>query len=221
MGRFSHFAYFLTRTVGDFTSNSIAAFPYMLASQEDQNIFLKDCVPRGFSLNDPDHLNMSQIDALYAHLLARQRKGLPPFVVLNAGPLHAVSMKKSAASSKKSAKGKGKQKMEYEEVNSEEEDVSENVDGPSDGGLDGGASDDDIAAAEESETEIPRAGPQVGTASSSKLAPNPIPRAGPSKPAVSKQTPQKKAASAKQAKAKKAFGLVSLNRKNSFRSANI
>jgi hypothetical protein len=50
---------------------------------------------------------------LYNHWLRRQQKKLPPFVVLNAGPLHHGLVGKSE-------KGKGKRKFEYHEVSSDE-----------------------------------------------------------------------------------------------------
>jgi hypothetical protein len=111
---------------GEFTGNKIAAFPYILASKEDQIIYSAECVPGGFSLSDPDHLPAFKIETLYTHWLTRQSKKLPPFIVLNPGPLHI--------SAKKSEKVKGKKKMEYEEVSTDddEEEVQDSPDG--DGG---------------------------------------------------------------------------------------
>ena len=63
---------------------------------------------------DPDHLSVFQIDSLYFHWLGRQNEGLPPFIVLNAPPLH-ITLKKSV----KDKKGKGK--MEYDDVSSEKD----------------------------------------------------------------------------------------------------
>ena len=100
---------------GEFTGNKTAAFPYILASKEDQIIYSAECVPGGFSLSDPDHLPAFKIESLYAHWLTRQAKKLPPFIVLNPGPLHI-------SSSKKSEKVKGKKKMEYKEVSTDDDD---------------------------------------------------------------------------------------------------
>jgi hypothetical protein len=100
---------------GEFTGNKTAAFPYILASKEDQIIYSAECVPGGFSLSDPDHLPAFKIESLYAHWLTRQAKKLPPFIVLNPGPLHISSVKKSE-------KVKGKKKMEYKEVSTDDDD---------------------------------------------------------------------------------------------------
>jgi hypothetical protein len=100
---------------GDFTGNSRAAFPYILAAKHDQHIFSPECTPEGFTLSDPDHLNGGQIVNLYKHWVARQKKGLAPFIILNAGPNHAVKQEKSVRS-------KGKKKMEWVDVDSSEED---------------------------------------------------------------------------------------------------
>jgi hypothetical protein len=105
---------------GEFTGNSIDLFPYSLASKEDQTIYSTECVPDNFTLSDPDHLKTFQIEELYKHWLARQRKGLEPFVILNSSPQHGSSRK-----SQKSAKAKGKKKMEYVEVDDEQEGKSE------------------------------------------------------------------------------------------------
>jgi hypothetical protein len=100
---------------GEFTGNKTAAFPYILASKEDQTIYSAECVPGGFTLSDPDHLPAFKIQSLYAHWLTRQVKKLPPFIVLNPGPLHI-------SSAKKSEKVKGKKKMEYKEVSTDDDD---------------------------------------------------------------------------------------------------
>ena len=125
--------FFLIKLTGDFTGYSRSAFPYLLAAKPDQNIFSTDSVPEGFTLSDPDHLNTFKIEALYLNWLRRQKKGLPPFVIINASPQHGVTRKKS----QKSAKAKGKEKMEYVEVCSQDESVKEN------GGEDGEERDDD------------------------------------------------------------------------------
>ena len=111
-----HLLFFLTVGTGEFTGNRRAAFPYILASKDDQTIFSPDCVPKDFQLSDPDHLTTSKIDALYIHLAQRQRKGLSPFIVLNASPLHRTAVKKSS-------KAKGKEKVKYVDVHTEDEDV--------------------------------------------------------------------------------------------------
>jgi hypothetical protein len=101
---------------GEFTDNQNAAFPYILASKEDQTIFAPDCVPEGFVLSDPDHLQAVHVRALYLHWLKRQEKKLPAFIILNCSPQHQKSERTSA-------KAKGKRKMEYLEVNSDDEEV--------------------------------------------------------------------------------------------------
>ena len=63
---------FLIQMTGEFTGNSRAAFPYSLASKEDQTIFSPECVPEGFTLSDPDHLSGVKIVALYSHWWRRQ-----------------------------------------------------------------------------------------------------------------------------------------------------
>ena len=115
---------FLIWILGDFTGYSRSAFPYLLASKDDQSIYSAESVPTGFVLGDPDHLNSFQINELYNHWLSRQNKCLPPFVVLNAGPLHQPSLKKS----QKSDKAKGKGKMKYIEVDESVEDGDEDGD---------------------------------------------------------------------------------------------
>jgi len=109
------FIFLIIRT-GEFTDNQNAAFPYILASKEDQTIFSPECVPEGFVLSDPDHLQAFHVRALYLHWLQRQRQKLPAFIILNCSPQHQKSEKKSA-------KAKGKRKMEYVEVNSDDEEV--------------------------------------------------------------------------------------------------
>lgn len=95
-----------------------------MASNEDQTIFSPDSVPENFVLGDPDHLNSFKISVLYNHWLTRQRKGLPPFVVLNAGPLHHPLEKKSQTT----VKGKGKEKKRYFESGDEEEEKEDEDD---------------------------------------------------------------------------------------------
>lgn len=90
-----------------------------MASKDRQEIYSVDSVPKGFVLSDPDHLQASEIDPLYKHWLARQKKKLPPFVVVKSHPQHPVSEKKS----KMSEKAKGKQKIRYTEVNSDDPSV--------------------------------------------------------------------------------------------------
>jgi hypothetical protein len=101
---------------GEFTGNSRASFPYSLAAKEDQTIFSPDCVPEGFTLSDPDHLSGVKIVALYSHWLIRQREGLSAFIVLKASPNHGVS-----GSKKKSEDQKGKGKIKYVDVSTDEE----------------------------------------------------------------------------------------------------
>jgi hypothetical protein len=111
--------FFLRHILGDFTGYPRSSFPYMLASKDDQSIFSVDSVPDGFILIDPDHLNAFKINSLYNHWLTRQKKGLAPFVILEASPMHEPFRKKS----KKTVKAKGKGKMKYVEVNSDEAEV--------------------------------------------------------------------------------------------------
>ena len=87
-----------------------------MAAKDDQTIYSEDCIPDGFILSDPDHLNSTQIEALYNHWIGRQKKKLSPFVILNAIPQHQRTVKKSS-------KAKGKRKMEYVEVGSNDEEV--------------------------------------------------------------------------------------------------
>jgi hypothetical protein len=109
----THLAFFLIIIItGEFTDNKRAPFPYVLAAKENQTIFLKDSVPEGFVLSDPDHLTCSQINSLYHHWLGRQRKKLSPFVILNASPQHQTIKTMSK-------KARGKRKMEHQEVDSD------------------------------------------------------------------------------------------------------
>jgi hypothetical protein len=107
---------FLIWSLGDFTGYQKASFPYLSAGEENQKIFSPECVPDGFTLIDPDHLKSFEIDALYNHWLRRQRKGLSPFIILQSSPQHGVFRKKSE-------KSKGKKKVEYREVDSDDEEV--------------------------------------------------------------------------------------------------
>lgn len=88
----------------------------MLASKANQKIFHKDCVPEGFVLSDPDHLTNFKIIELYTHWLARQQRKIPPFVVLKPGPNHQ-------AAGLKSQKARGKQKIPYVDVDSDDPEV--------------------------------------------------------------------------------------------------
>lgn len=106
---------------GEFTGSSTSAFPYSLSAKTDQTIFSPECVPDGFCMSDPDHLTTWQINLLYAHWLKRQDERLAPLIILNASPIHAVSIKRSK-------KWKGKAKMEYVDVNTSDEDVTEEGD---------------------------------------------------------------------------------------------
>ena len=120
--------FLLIETTGEFTGNARTAFPYLLASKPDQTIFLPECVPDGFTLSDPDHLPASKIETLYLHWIGRQHKGQPPFIVLNASPNHVVLARKGL----KSAKAKGKQKIDYVDVNSDDEDNEDREEGEGD-----------------------------------------------------------------------------------------
>jgi len=88
----------------------------MLASKDRQQIYSPLSVPDGFTLSDPDHLKTYQIETLYRHLLKRQSNGLTCFKVLKSVPHHGVARKLSE-------KAKGKTKMEYVQVNSDDEEV--------------------------------------------------------------------------------------------------
>jgi hypothetical protein len=112
---FLKFSFFLKRRIGDFTGNSRAGFPYLIASKRGQKIFSPDSVPKGFILSDPDHLKAYKINELYNHWLTRQSKGLSPFIVLNSIPHHGVAPKKSGD-------GKGKKKAEWVDVGTDDDD---------------------------------------------------------------------------------------------------
>lgn len=112
---------FLTISIGDFTENSRSAFPFGLASKNDQVIYSLDSAPKGFCLSDPDHYSAFKIDSLYTHWLGRQNNGLQPFVIVNSSPQHEKLLKKS-----KSRKGKGKAKVDYVDVNDDDEEEEEN-----------------------------------------------------------------------------------------------
>jgi hypothetical protein len=101
--------------------SKISPFPYILASKDDQTIFSVQSVPKNFRLSDPDHLKTPKIEQLYTHWLRRQDKGLKPFVVLNASPNLGGNAKKS----QKSEKAKGKGKMRYVDVGSDDGSVQE------------------------------------------------------------------------------------------------
>jgi hypothetical protein len=120
------FTYHIFQITGEFTGNRRAPFPYLLAGKHDQTVFSRDCAPEGFLLADPDHLNGFQIDTLYNHWLRRQQKKLSPFVILNASPQHAILHKKST-------KAMGKRKMEYLEVDSNDEEVETGDEGVQEG----------------------------------------------------------------------------------------
>jgi hypothetical protein len=116
---------------------------------------LPDCVPEGFSLSDPDHLQASNVIALYRHWLGRQRQGLAPFIVLNPSPLHGPIIKKSD-------KGKGKKPQRYEDVSDDpvdddgEEEDGDDVDVEDDDGDD----DDGVGHVEKvGEHNVPKIGP--------------------------------------------------------------
>lgn len=117
--------YFLIQMTGEYTGNSRATFPFALASKDDQNIYSTDCVPVGFKLSDPDHLNAADTTALYTHWIKRQRKGLPPFIVLNGSPNHEA-MGKKKKSQKVNPGGKGKAR--YVEIDDETESDKESDD---------------------------------------------------------------------------------------------
>jgi hypothetical protein len=119
----------------------MAAFPYGLASKENQTIYSEDSVPEGFTLSDPDHLTGSQIETLYLHWRNRQQKKLSPFVILNASPQHQATVKKM------SAKAKGKRKIDYVPVSSSEDER----DSDGEDGVDNGEGDDVEADQEDQE----------------------------------------------------------------------
>ena len=80
----------LTLETGEFTGSSRASFPYILAAKDGQTIYSPESVPADFCLGDPDHLKSLDIHTLYNHWLRRQQKGLRPFIILNASPLHST-----------------------------------------------------------------------------------------------------------------------------------
>lgn len=149
-------------------------------------------------MGDPDHLPISKIFSLYSHLLGRQRRRLPPFVVLNAAPHHPVVDGKS----QKSEKAKGKQKAKYVPV-SDDEDGEGGTD-KGEGGLDEDQGEPELeerkdetpeeeleqvvqeldVGEEEEEVVIPKVGPPKGKkrnvskkdAGSSKVSPAKIPK---------------------------------------------
>jgi hypothetical protein len=107
--------FLLTDSAGQFTDQKSAAFPFILAAKDDQEIYDPVCVPDDFVLSDPDHLTVNQISSLYRHWEARQDRNLPPFVVLKPGPNHQ-------AAPRKSRKGKGKERqIDYEHVSTDDE----------------------------------------------------------------------------------------------------
>ena len=165
-----------------------------MAAKEDQTVFSKDCVPEGFILSDPDHLNGLQIQVLYNHWIGRQQKKLSPFVILNAIPQHQMTVKKSA-------KAMGKRKMEYMEVSSSDEEVRSEDGGEQEeedqgevGNDQGDWEDvDDAVDDEEEETSpAPKYEPPIGKTKkyqpSTKLDSLPNAAAGPSKIHQSKLT---------------------------------
>lgn len=97
------------KRTGKFTNNTIASFPFSLASKEDQDIYSPESVPDGFVLSDPDHLTGTQIESLYLHWLGRQQKKLSPFIMLKASPQHQTTVRMSE-------KAKGKRKIPYHDV---------------------------------------------------------------------------------------------------------
>ena len=116
-------------TAGKSTGSRTASFPFRLASKEDQKIFSPDSVPDNFILSDPNHLGVPQINSLYNHWLEKQCKGHPPFIMINASPLHAHLTSKSSKVKER------KKKMEYvplgsddESVKGDEEDVGDDDD---------------------------------------------------------------------------------------------
>lgn len=127
---------------GEFTGIKRAAFPFLLAAKEDQTIYSPDCVPEGFSLSDPDHLQACNVIALYRHWLERQRQGLTPFIVLNPSPLHGPIIKKSG-------KEKGKKAVRYLDVSDDPVDEDEEDEDGNGGNDDVGDGDGDVEKAGE------------------------------------------------------------------------
>jgi hypothetical protein len=109
---------YLRDVTGDLTGSSTSGFPYNLPAKNDQTIFSPECVPDGLCLSDPDHLPSVQINRLNAHWLKQQDQGLAPLVILNASPLHGVSIKRSE-------KGKAKAKVDWVDITSDEEEEKE------------------------------------------------------------------------------------------------
>jgi hypothetical protein len=83
-------------------------------------VYSQESAPEGFSLIDPDHLTGAQATSLYNHWLERQRKGLEPFIIINAGPLHAMPSQKPS-----NGKGRKKEKPQYLDVTTDEESVGD------------------------------------------------------------------------------------------------
>lgn len=135
----------LIKWIGEFTNSKIASFPYGLAAKVDQSIYSTDSVPEGFILSDPDHLTGFQIQALYGHWLKRQQKKLSPFVILNSSPQHHISYGKSSKAKEKSSKAKGKRKIDYMEVDSNDEEVK----------TDGGEEEEDDVEVKEDDDGMP------------------------------------------------------------------
>lgn len=160
----------LMHWIGKFTDQKSAAFPYMLASKPQQRIFDKNCVPHDFVLGDPDHITDLKIRELYNHWLDRQQKQLPAFVVLRPGPLHQAARPKSA-------KSKGKRKLEYLDVNTDDEEVKSPV-------------EEDSLVEEEGHSE-PVAGPSQVRFGPPTTKPHNV--AGPSKQSIPPQSKDRKA----------------------------
>ena len=74
---------------------------------------MPECIPDGFCLSDPDHLPSPQINLLYSHWQKCQGEGLELLIFLNASPLHGMSMKKSE-------KSKGKAKVGWVDVTTDD-----------------------------------------------------------------------------------------------------
>ena len=189
------FLFLLIKLIGEFTGNRRAAFPYISASKDDQTIFSPDCVPDGFVLSDPDHLPGFKIETLYCHWLKRQRTKISPFIILKADPQHELS-------GGKSAKAKGKRKIEYKEVDSNDEEVQseegeEETKKAGEGGGDGEEDDGTTDEEEEDISPVVKYGPPNGKArknqTSNQLNDDLNAAAGPSKHPQPKQLPKKNA----------------------------
>ena len=100
-------------------------------------------------MSDPDHLKAFEIDSLYNHWLTRQSKGLTPLIILNSIPQHGVAKKKSE-------KAKGKRKIDYVHVNTDDEEVQS--DAGAAGGNDERSGDDE----ETRKSTPPKIGPPSG-----------------------------------------------------------